>query len=51
MDLTAQYQPEGGKRMKKNKEREKEDVKRNLPTNTPPIVSPQEWEAAPSSCL
>jgi len=32
--------------MKKNKQGDKEEPKRSLQMNTPPIVSPQEWEAA-----
>src|SRR5580693_1390419 len=32
--------------MTTSKERDMEQLKGNLPRNTPPIVSPQEWEAA-----
>src|SRR5262245_64147703 len=32
--------------MKTKKERDKQQEKGRLPANTPPIVSPQEWEAA-----
>src|SRR5262245_16163195 len=37
--------------MEKNKERDKEHGNGRLPMNTPPIVSPQEWDAARQQLL
>jgi predicted dithiol-disulfide oxidoreductase (DUF899 family) len=37
--------------MTTSKERDMEQLKGNLPRNTPPIVSPQEWEAARQQLL
>ena len=37
--------------MATSKERDKEHGKGHLPMNTPPIVSPQEWEAARQQLL
>src|SRR5215813_8213429 len=37
--------------MATSKERETDQLKGNLPKNTPPVVSPQDWEAARQQLL
>ena len=37
--------------MATNKERDMEQLKGNLPKNTPPIVSPQEWDTTRQQLL